>query len=250
MSDMTNKVALITGGTSGIGRAAAIEFAKRGAKVVVAGRREKEGQETVALVAKAGGDAAFVKSDVARADDVAGMVRFTLEKYGRLDFAFNNAGIEQMPEPLLQTTEATYDQVMDINVKGVWLSMKHEIPAMLKSGGGAIVNNASVAGLIGMGNISVYVASKHAVIGLTKSVALEFAKQKVRVNAVAPGGIETPMFDRFLTVVPREAMMNMHPVGRAGYPEEIAAGAVWLCSDAASFVTGHTLTIDGGFTAQ
>lgn len=250
MSTMTNKVALITGGTSGIGRASALEFAKNGARVVVSGRREKEGQETVGLVLKAGGQAAFVRADVSKESDVAGMVEFTLAKFGRLDYAFNNAGVEQLPEPLLKTSEAIYDQVMDINVKGVWLSIKHQVAAMLRSGGGAIVNNASVAGLIGMGGVSVYVASKHAVIGLTKSIALEFAKEKIRVNAVAPGGVETPMFDRFLTVVPREAMMNMHPIGRAGVPEEIAAGAVWLCSDAASFVTGHTLTIDGGFTAQ
>lgn len=250
MSAMKTKVALVTGGTSGIGRAAALEFARQGARVVVSGRREREGQETVDLVKKAGGEAAFFRADVSREADVAGMVEFTLSRYGRLDYAFNNAGVEQTPEPLPKTSEATYDHVMDINVKGVWLSLKHEIPAMLRTGGGAIVNNASIAGIIGLGNFSVYIASKHAVLGLTKSVALEFAKQNIRVNAVSPGAIETPMFDRFTEVVPREQLTEAHPIGRTGRPEEIAAAAVWLCSEAASFITGVNLPIDGGFTAQ
>jgi NAD(P)-dependent dehydrogenase (short-subunit alcohol dehydrogenase family) len=250
MASLQNKVALVTGGTSGIGRATAVEFARQGARVVVTGRREREGQETVDLVRRADGEAAFFRADVASERDVAGMVEFTLSRYGRLDIAFNNAGIEQIPQPLAETPTSVYEQVMDINVKGVWLSLKHEIPAMLRTGGGAIVNTTSVAGLIGMGQVSVYIASKHAVIGLTKAVALEFAKQNIRVNAVAPGGIETAMFDRFLTVVPRDAMIGAHPVGRVGKPEEIAAAVAWLSSDAAAFVTGVTLPVDGGFTAQ
>ena len=250
MSTFHGKVALVTGGTTGIGRATALEFAKHGAKVVVTGRREKEGLETVELIRKAGGQATFVRADVAKEDDVKKMVNETLRAYGRLDVAFNNAGVEQIPQPLTETTEETYDQVIDINVKGVFLSLKHEVPAMLKTGGGSIVNNASVAGLIGMGGVAVYAASKHAVLGLTKAVALEYAKQGIRVNAVAPGGVETPMFDRFTAVVSREAMNASHPIGRPGRPEEIAAGVVWLASDAAGFVTGTALTLDGGFTAQ
>jgi NAD(P)-dependent dehydrogenase (short-subunit alcohol dehydrogenase family) len=250
MATFTGKVALITGGTSGIGRATAVAFAREGARVVVAGRRPEEGAETVRLIKQAGGDGLFVRADVSRDADVRAVVEQTLKQFGRLDVALNNAGIEQTPEPLTQTTEDSYDKIIDINVKGVWLSLKYEIPAMLRTGGGAIVNTSSVGGLIGMANVPVYIASKHAVIGLTKAVALEYAKQGIRVNAVAPGGVETAMFDRFLTVVPREAMMNMHPIGRAGQPEEIAAGVVWLCSPAASFVTGQTLALDGGFTAQ
>jgi NAD(P)-dependent dehydrogenase (short-subunit alcohol dehydrogenase family) len=250
MSLFEGAVALVTGGTSGIGRATAVVFAREGAKVVVAGRRAEEGAETVKLIQGAGGQGLFVKADVRLEADVKQLVDQVLAHFGRLDAAFNNAGVEQTPQPLLDTTEATYDQIMDVNVKGVWSCMKHEVAAMLKTGGGSIVNNSSVAGLIGMGGVAVYAASKHAVIGLTKAVALEFAKQGIRVNAVAPGGVETPMFDRFLSVVPREAMMNMHPIGRAGHPEEIAAGVVWLSSRAASFVTGQTLVLDGGFTAQ
>ena len=171
--------------------------------------------------------------------------------FGRLDFAFNNAGVEQLLTPLPEQTEETYDQIMDINVKGVWLSLKHEIPAMLKTGGGAIVNNSSIAGLIGAATVPIYVASKHAVNGLTKSVALEYAKQNVRVNAVAPGSIETRMFRDFAAAPEvRQALEGAHPMGRIGQPEEIAGTVVWLCSDSASFVTGQTLPIDGGYTAQ
>src|SRR5712692_10313754 len=203
MENLTRQVAgrvvLITGGNAGIGRAAAIEFAKRGAKVVVSGRLEKEGHDVIAELKALGGEAIFVKTDVSKESDVRAMVEETLVTFGRLDFAFNNAGIEQAPTPLPDQTEETYDQIMDINVKGVWLSLKHEIPAMLMTGGGAIVNNSSVAGLIGFAMAPVYVASKHAVTGLTKSVALEYAKRNVRINAVAPGAIETRMFRDFAT---------------------------------------------------
>jgi NAD(P)-dependent dehydrogenase (short-subunit alcohol dehydrogenase family) len=250
MAEFNGKVALVTGGTGGIGRAAATAFAASGAKVVVAGRRADQGGETVRLVRAAGGEALFVPTDVARDGDVERMVAAALAEFGRLDVAFNNAGVEQPAKPLLDQTEADYHAVMDVNVKGVWSCLRHEIRAMLRTGGGAIVNNASVAGLIGMTWAPVYTASKHAVIGLTKAVALEFAKQGVRVNAVAPGAVETAMMDRVLVKTPREKMERVHPVNRLGTPTEVAAAVLWLCSPAASFVTGATLSVDGGFTAQ
>jgi NAD(P)-dependent dehydrogenase (short-subunit alcohol dehydrogenase family) len=249
MSQFVGKVVLITGGNAGIGRAAALEFTKQGAKVVVSGRREKEGLEVIDELEALGGEAIFIKTDVSKESDVKAMIEQTLATFGRLDCAFNNAGIVQAPTPLPDQTEETYDQIMDINVKGVWLSLKHEIPAMLKTGGGAIVNNSSVGGLVGFATAPVYVASKHAVIGLTKSVALEYATQHVRVNAVAPGTIETRMFRDFAPEV-RQMLESAHPMGRIGQPEEIASTVVWLCSDGASFVTGQTVPIDGGYTAQ
>jgi NAD(P)-dependent dehydrogenase (short-subunit alcohol dehydrogenase family) len=198
-----------------------------------------------------GGEAVFVQTDVSQERDVKALIERTLATFGRLDCAFNNAGIEQAPTPLPDQSEETYDQIMDINVKGVWLSLKYEIPAMLKTGGGAIVNNASVGGLIGFPTVPVYVASKHAVIGLTKAVAREYAKQHVRVNAVAPGAIDTRMFRDFAAAPEVKQMLeSAHPIGRIGQPEEIANAVIWLCSDGASFVTGQTVPIDGGYTAQ
>jgi NAD(P)-dependent dehydrogenase (short-subunit alcohol dehydrogenase family) len=251
MSEFTGKVALITGGNAGIGRATAIQFAKHGAKVVISGRREKEGHEVIAEIKALGGEAIFVRSDVSKESDVKAMIERTLATFGRLDFAFNNAGVEETLTPLPDQTEETYDQIMDINVKGVWLSLKHEIPAMLKTGGGAIVNNSSIAGLVGFAMAPVYVASKHAVIGLTKAVAVEYAKQNVRVNAVAPGTIETRMFLE-VTRSPeiKQLLESGQPMGRIGQPEEIAGTVIWLCSVGASFVTGQTLAVDGGYTAQ
>jgi NAD(P)-dependent dehydrogenase (short-subunit alcohol dehydrogenase family) len=251
MSEFTGKVALITGGNAGIGRATAIEFAKHGAKVVISGRRQKEGHEVIAEIKALGGEAIFVRSDVSKESDVKAMIERTLATFGRLDFAFNNAGVEETLTPLPDQTEETYDQIMDINVKGVWLSLKHEIPAMLKTGGGAIVNNSSIAGLVGFAMAPVYVASKHAVIGLTKAVAVEYAKQNVRVNAVAPGTIETRMFLE-VTRSPeiKQLLESGQPMGRIGQPEEIAGTVIWLCSVGASFVTGQTLAVDGGYTAQ
>jgi NAD(P)-dependent dehydrogenase (short-subunit alcohol dehydrogenase family) len=252
MNEFQGKVALVTGGTSGIGRAAAIAYAREGANVVVAGRRVAEGEETVRLVRSQGREAIFVPTDVAQEQQVKSLIARTLERFGRLDFAFNNAGIEQAPTPFLEQTMETYDQVMDINVKGVWLSMKYEIPAMLKSGGGSIVNTSSGLGVIGMPGIEIYVASKHAVIGLTKSAALEFGKQGIRVNAVLPAAIDTEMFQRFVGENSefRTQATALHPIGRIGKSEEIADAAIWLSSTKSSFVTGHSLLVDGGFTAQ
>jgi NAD(P)-dependent dehydrogenase (short-subunit alcohol dehydrogenase family) len=252
MNEFQGKVALVTGGTSGIGRAAAIAYAREGAKVVVAGRRAAEGEETVRLVRAQGREAMFVPTDVAQEAQVKNLIGRTLEQFGRLDFAFNNAGIEQEPTPFLEQDEETYDRVMDINVKGVWLSMKYEIPAMLKTGGGSIVNTSSGLGVIAMPGIVIYVASKHAVIGLTKSAALEFGKQGIRVNAVLPAVIDTDMYRRFVgeNAESKAALTAMHPIGRIGTPEEIADAVIWLSSSKSSFVIGHSLLVDGGFTAQ
>jgi NAD(P)-dependent dehydrogenase (short-subunit alcohol dehydrogenase family) len=248
---LTGKVALVTGGTSGIGKTTAIEFARAGAKVVLTGRREKEGAQVVDEIRKLGGDAAFVRADVAKDADVKAMVDFTVGKYGRLDIAFNNAGVE-WTGPLDQATEAEYRRVFDINVWGVLNSMRHEIPVMLKNGGGAIVNNSSVAGHVGLGQVSVYIASKHAVEGLTKSIALEFGKQNIRINAVAPGVIATDMLDRFAGKEGemRDSLASITPVGRIGAVQEIAAAVLYLCSDDAKFTTGTSLVVDGGFLAQ
>jgi NAD(P)-dependent dehydrogenase (short-subunit alcohol dehydrogenase family) len=252
MSEFQNKVAIVTGGTSGIGRAAAVAFAREGAKVVVAGRRTAEGEETVRLLREQGGEGFFVTADVSQAAQVEDLVQQTVQNYGRLDLGFNNAGIEHEPTPFLEQSEETFDRVMGINVKGVWLSMKYEIPAMLQTGGGSIVNTSSIAGVIGMAGVEIYAASKHAVIGLTKSAALEFGKQGIRFNAILPAAVDTDMFQRFASEKPefRAQMTAMHPIGRIGTPEEMAGAAIWLSSSQSSFVTGHSLLVDGGFTAQ
>ncbi|MGQ0792717.1 MAG: SDR family oxidoreductase [Deltaproteobacteria bacterium] len=247
-----DKVVLITGGTSGIGRATAAAFAREGAKVVVTGRREKEGEETVRLIKEAGSEGFFIKGDISREADVESMVEKTVSAYSRLDIAFNNAGIEGIVAPLAGQSVDNYEAVFGINVRGVYLSMKYEIPQMLSRGGGAIVNMASVAGLIGFPGMSLYVASKHAVLGLTKTAALEYAKSGIRINALNPAAIETEMVDRFVGREGeiRDQLAAMHPIGRMGKSEEIASAALYLCSDGASFITGQSLTIDGGFTAQ
>lgn len=247
-----HKVALITGGSSGIGCATALAFAKEGANVVIAARREKESQEVLAEIKSLGVDGIFIHTDVSKITDIQNMVKQTVAKFGRLDFAFNNAGVEELPAPLSEKTETLYNQVMDINVKGVLFSMKEEIPAMLKNGGGVIVNTSSVAGLIGMNGIPIYIASKHAVLGLTKAVALEFAKQNIRINAISPAGVKTQMYDRFTLGDKNreEGLANAHPIGRVGTPEEIASAVIWLCTPGAGFVTGQTITLDGGYTAQ
>jgi NAD(P)-dependent dehydrogenase (short-subunit alcohol dehydrogenase family) len=246
------KVAIITGGSSGIGRASAVALAKEGVKVAVAARRIKEGEETVHLVKEAGSDGIFVKTDVTNEDDVRALVEKTVKTYDRLDYAFNNAGIEETMTPLVEQTSNIFDQIMNVNVKGVWLSMKYEIPEMIRSGGGAIVNMSSVAGVVGFPQMPIYIASKHAVLGLTKSVAQEYAKMGIRINALAPGVIETDMVKRVVGDDHQflETMKSTHPIGRVGYPEEIANAAVWLLSDRASFVLGHTLLVDGGFVSR
>ena len=250
MKEFDNKVALVTGGSSGIGRATALAFAQKGAKILIASRRLKESEATVQLVKNAGSEAIFVKTDVTKATEVENLISKAVETYGRLDYAFNNAGIEGISGLGIEQTEENWHQIIDTNLKGVWLSMKYEIPQMLKQGGGAIVNNASVAGLVGLSNASIYCASKHGVIGLTKSLALEHAKDQIRINSVCPGTIQTDMVDRALGEEGKAEIAQAHPIGRIGKPEEVAEAVVWLCSDAASFVTGHSLAIDGGYTIQ
>lgn len=249
---LDGKVALITGGSTGIGRATAQIFAREGAKVAVADVNIEGAEETVRLIKDAGGDAIFIKTDVSQAADAEAMVKKVVETYGRLDCAFNNAGIEGDLQPTQDYAEATWDRVMGINLKGVWLSMKGEIQQMLSQGGGAIVNTASVAGLVAVPAMSAYVAAKHGVVGLTKTAALEYAKAGIRVNAVCPGGVDTPMVKRVFGNNPQfaEAAVAAEPVGRLAQPAEIGEAVVWLCSEAASFVTGHPMAVDGGVVAQ
>ena len=248
---VTGKVALVTGGGSGIGRASALTFAREGAKVVVADVAVEGGEETVRLIQQHGGEAVFVKADVSRAAEVEALVARAVQTYGRLDCAHNNAGIEGAAATVVDYAEDAWERVIAINLKGVWLCMKYEIPQLLKQGGGALVNTASTAGLVGYRGGSAYVASKHGVVGLTKTAALEYAKAGVRVNAVCPGAIDTPMMGRLTGHRPQRAerMAAAEPVGRMGRPEEIAEAVVWLCSEAASFVTGHAMAVDGGLTA-
>lgn len=249
--DLNQKVALITGGTTGIGRDTAVLFARHGAKVVISGRREAEGKEAVALAKSAGGETIFVQSDVSKSADVQSLVKKTVDTFGRLDIAFNNAGIEGQWVPLVEQTEENWDQVQNINLKGVWLSLKYEIQQMLKQGGGgAIVNMSSVAGLIGAAGAGVYIASKHGVLGLTKTAALEYAANGIRVNAVCPAVIETAMAERaFGDPAVSKRMLAMHPLGRFGKPVEIAEAVLWMCSDKSSFMTGHEIVLDGGMLA-
>jgi NAD(P)-dependent dehydrogenase (short-subunit alcohol dehydrogenase family) len=250
-TELEGKVALVTGGTSGIGRDTAVLFAKAGAKVVVAGRREPEGNETVELIRTAGGDGLFVKADVSKANEVEALIQNAVERFGRLDVAFNNAGIEGAWVPIVRQTEEDWDRTIDINLKGVWLCLKYEIRQMLRqAGGGAIVNMASITGLIGSVGAGAYSASKHGVIGLTKTAALENAKSGIRINAVCPGFTETPMADRIFQVPKvHKYILSCHPIGRLGRPTEIAEAVVWMCSDCASFMTGQSLVLDGGFLA-
>jgi NAD(P)-dependent dehydrogenase (short-subunit alcohol dehydrogenase family) len=250
---LRGKVALVTGASSGIGRAAAIAIAREGAKVIVADMAEAQGIETVNLIKASGGEAAFTKCDVARAADAEALVAAAVKTYGRLDCAYNNAGIAGKIARTADDTEENFDRIIAVNLRGVWLCMEYEIQQMTKQGhGGAIVNTASAAGLVGSHGMPAYTASKHGVIGLTKTAALEYARANIRVNAVCPGVIDTAMVAGMVATYPRlkEVLVGVEPVARMGKPAEIAEAVAWLLSDAASFVTGCAMPVDGGMTAQ
>ncbi|MEH2398742.1 SDR family oxidoreductase [Nostoc sp.] len=252
--EFDGKVAIVTGGSSGIGKATAIAFGKAGAKVVVAARRDSEGEETVNLIKQAGSEALFVKTDVAQVSQVEALVSKTVETYGRLDFAFNNAGIDGGNAPLHEQSLELFDQLIAVNVRGLFLCMKYEIVQMLRTGGGVIVNNSSMGGLIAFPSIGPYHASKHAVMGLTKSAALDYAKLGIRINAVNPGIIDTDLIVRMAEKMgdaetTSQQLTTMVPMGRMGKPEEIASTVLFLCSEAASYITGQSLVVDGGYIA-
>jgi NAD(P)-dependent dehydrogenase (short-subunit alcohol dehydrogenase family) len=249
---LQGKVALVTGASSGLGRAAALAFAREGAKVVVADIDVENGQQTVQMIKKGGGEALFVKADVSKAADVKAMVGKAVETYGRLDCAHNNAATTDMPAPLIEGTEEEWDHIMAVNLKSVWLCLKYEISHMVKNGGGAIVNTSSLAGLTGAMPSPMYTASKHGVIGLTRVAAVQYAKAGIRVNVVCPGGMKgTAMIKRIAEAKPglTSDVTAAVPLGRDAEPAEVAEAVVWLCSDAASYITGHVMPVDGGYTA-
>jgi NAD(P)-dependent dehydrogenase (short-subunit alcohol dehydrogenase family) len=250
--DFDGKVVIVTGGGYGIGRAAVLGFGKRGAKVVIADLDEKTGEETLRQLKGAGGEGIFVKTNVAQAAEVKAMVEKAVSAYGKLDCAFNNAGIHKVFVSTVDFTESDWNEMMDVNLKSVWLCMKYEIPEMLKQGKGAIVNTSSAAGLVAAPSNPAYPASKHGVVGLTKSTGVEFARKGIRVNAVCPGPTRTAMHDSLVKVAPDivDFMHTKVPMGRIGEPEEVAAAAIWLCSDEASYITGHALPVDGGLVAD
>jgi NAD(P)-dependent dehydrogenase (short-subunit alcohol dehydrogenase family) len=246
MDTFAGKVALVTGGSSGIGRATAIKFGEGGAKVVVANRREKEGNETVEMIEKAGGEATFMRTDVRIASQVEDMVNQTVEKYGRVDIAFNNAGVGGIMARMVRTTEEVFDEVVDTNFKGVWLSMKYEIPVMQKQGGGVIINNASISGVATAERLAVYSASKHAVVGLSNAAATEYGRDNIRVAVICPGWIKTRMTEELHAGKDADTFRSMIPLKRWGEPEEVAEMVIWLASDAASFISGGAFIISGG----
>lgn len=249
MFEYENKVAIVTGGSSGIGLAIASLFVERGAKVVIAARDEKNGVKAEKIIRSQGGECFFVKTDVSQASDVERLIATTITRFGHLNYAVNNAAIEGQ-KGFLDWTEQEWDNIININLKGVWLCMKNQIPAMLNVGGGAIVNVSSVAGLIGFPMHTPYVAAKHGVHGLTKTASLEFAKQGIRINTVCPGTILTPMLEQGFANNPENAQIaiNSTPMGRVGQPEELAEAVLWLCGSKSSFVTGATLSVDGGWS--
>jgi NAD(P)-dependent dehydrogenase (short-subunit alcohol dehydrogenase family) len=251
MDDMTGKVAIVTGGGAGIGRATALAFADRGVSVVIADV-DRRGDDVAAEIKAQGVESLFVRTDVSSHDEVERMVAATVATFGRLDYAFNNAGIEGVPALLPEQSIDTWNRTIAVNLTGVWLCMRSEIPAMLAHGSGSIVNCASIAGLTGYPAMGAYVASKHGVVGLTKSAALECADAGIRVNAVCPGVIHTEMIDRFTGGDPgvERTLVESEPMGRMGTPEEVASSVIWLCSDGAGFVTGHALAVDGGYLSR
>lgn len=252
MSDgMDGKVALVTGAASGIGRAVALAFAERGCRVVVSDVVQEGASETVELIRSGGGEARFIKADVSKPDEVEALVQETVEAFGKLDYACNNAGISGGSGPTAEHKLEDWQRVIDINLSGVFYSMKYEIPAMLDSGGGAIVNMASILGQVGFAQAPGYVAAKHGLLGLTKTTAIEYAQQGIRVNAVLPAFIHTPLIsDLEQDQETREMLIGLHPMGRLGHPEEVAGLVVWLCSEEASFVTGSPYLVDGGYVAR
>lgn len=249
---LAGKVAVVTGGSSGIGRATVLALARDGARVAVASRRIAESEKTVRLALEAGGEARFFRTDVTRREEVEALIERTVEAWGRLDCAFNNAGITGEMARTADCTEENWHRTLAANLTSVWFSMKYEIRQMLKQGSGVIVNNASVAGLVGMRGGPAYSASKGGVIQLTRTAALEYAKTGIRVNAVCPGYIETALLEPYSSTNPEleTSIRRIQPMGRLGTAEEVAGAVVWLCSEAASFVTGHPLVIDGGMLAQ